>query len=215
MLDSDEVLGQRYSPRRLPWSVRLALDAAAGRRVDEPPPRPPPSGRRRWSTGPAAGAAFELVRRTELLLDRWGTHPPAALQGRWPRRTRPARHGEPCCTSSRDVAALVVETAAAAGLLDQGMTDDARRRLAAHGRLRRLAGAPRRPSAGPCSPAPGCTSPRLVSAVGGRIGDKPVNALSPDLPRSWLVALRHDVLAELRRPADRTGRSPPAPAPPP
>ena len=28
----------------------------------------------------AAGAAFELVRRTELLLDRWGTHPPPALK---------------------------------------------------------------------------------------------------------------------------------------
>src|ERR1700712_376325 len=28
----------------------------------------------------AAGAAFELVRRTELLLDRWGTNPPAALR---------------------------------------------------------------------------------------------------------------------------------------
>ena len=40
-------------------------------------------------------------------------------------------------------------------------------------------------------------SPRLVSAVGGRIGDKPVNALSPDLPRSWLVAVRTDLLREL------------------
>ena len=40
-------------------------------------------------------------------------------------------------------------------------------------------------------------NPRLVSAIGGRIGDKPVNALSPDLARSWLAALRADVLAEL------------------
>jgi Helicase conserved C-terminal domain len=36
-----------------------------------------------------------------------------------------------------------------------------------------------------------------VSAVGGRVADKPVNALAPDLARSWLVALRSDVLGEL------------------
>ena len=180
---------------RLPWSVRLALITDAGRRIDEPPA--PATSERAQSLvdRAAAGAAFELVRRTELLLDRWGSHPPAALKAggvgvRDLRATATLLHVEP------DVTALVIETAAAAGLIDQGMTDDADAAwlptdaydawlLASPAqRWTTLARA-------------WLTSPRLVSAVGRRIGDKPVNALSPDLPRSWLVALRDDVLAEL------------------
>src|SRR4029079_13918470 len=95
-----------------------------------------------------------------------------------------------------DVAALVIETASAAGLLDQGMSDDtdaawlpteafdARQAASVSERWATLARA-------------WLTNPRLVSAVGGRIGDKPVNALSPDLARGWLVDLRSDALAEL------------------
>src|SRR6478735_1134890 len=108
---------------RLPWSVRLELDAAAGRRVDAPPEPATSERAQALVDRAAAGAAFELVRRTELLLDRWGTHPPAALKAgglgvRELRTTAALLHVEP------DVAALVIETAAAAGLLDQGMTDE-------------------------------------------------------------------------------------------
>ena len=39
--------------------------------------------------------------------------------------------------------------------------------------------------------------PRQVSAIGGRVADKPVNALAPDLARAWLLDLRRDVLREL------------------
>jgi hypothetical protein len=62
----------------------------------------------------AAGAAFEAVRRVELLLDHWGTTPPGALRSgglgvRDLKATALHLHvGEP-------VAALVVEVAAAAG----------------------------------------------------------------------------------------------------
>ncbi|MET0838115.1 MAG: helicase-associated domain-containing protein [Marmoricola sp.] len=187
---------------RLPWTVRRALDAAAGRGIDQPPELATSERGQALVDRAAAGAAFELVRRTELLLDRWGTHPPPALKAgglgvRDLRATAALLHVEP------DVAALVVETAAAAGLLDQGMTDDVDAAwlptdsydtwlLAAPAqRWTMLARA-------------WWASPRLVSAVGGRIGDKPVNALSPDLTRSWLTRLREDVLAELSGlPADR------------
>ena len=66
--------------------------------------------------GVAAGAAFEAVRRLELLLDLWGAEPPAALRSgglgvRDLRATATALHlDEPTL-------ALLVETAAAAGLL--------------------------------------------------------------------------------------------------
>src|SRR4051794_31143836 len=187
---------------RLPWSVRLELDAAAGRRVDAPPA--PATSERAQSLvdRAAAGAAFELVRRTELLLDRWGTHPPGALKAgglgvRDLRATAALLHVEP------DVTALVMETAAAAGLLDQGMTDDVDAAWLPTDAYDAWLVAP--PAQRWVALARAwLTSPRLVSAVGGRIGDKPVNALPPDLPRSWLVPLRQDVLAELDDlPADR------------
>ena len=71
----------------------------------------------------AAGTAFEAVRRVELLLDQWGTHPPGALRSgglgvRDLRATAAALHlDEP-------TAALVVETAHAAGLLATGSDSD-------------------------------------------------------------------------------------------
>jgi hypothetical protein len=177
----------------LPWSVRLAM--LDGVRLDRPPPLATSGREQDQVDRSAAGAAFELVRRTELLLDRWGTHPPGALKAgglgvRDLRATSALLHVEP------DVAALVVETAFAAGLLDQGMTDDADAAwlpteaydawvaVTTAQRWAVLARA-------------WLESARLVAAVGGRIGDKPVNALSHDLARSWLRALRDDVLAEL------------------
>jgi hypothetical protein len=180
---------------RMPWSVRLALDTVTGRALDEAPTLATSERGQAIVDRAAAGAAFELVRRTELLLDRWGTHPPAALKagGLGVRELRVAAnllHVEP------DVAALVIETAAAAGLLDQGMTDDVDAAwLPTEAYDAWLV----------ASPAKRWTtlarawlaSPRLVSVIGSRIGDKTVNALSPDLPRSWLVGLRGDVLSEL------------------
>jgi hypothetical protein len=67
----------------------------------------------------AAGAAFEAVRRTELLLDHWGTQPPVALRNgglavRDLKATATVLHVD------EPTAALVVETAHAAGLLATG-----------------------------------------------------------------------------------------------
>ncbi len=94
---------------------RTTLDA-----VDVPPslasaPRDPALVERT-----AGGAAFEFVRRTELLLDQWGAHPPGVL-----------RNGGLAVRDLRSLAremhlpesgaALLVEVAATAGLLAEGV----------------------------------------------------------------------------------------------
>ena len=179
----------------IPWTVRLALRSDTGRRLDEPPQLATSARGQAQVDRAAAGAAFEFVRRTELLLDRWGTHPPGALKAGG-LGVRDLRAAATLLHVEINVAALVIETAAAAGLLDQGMSDDsdaawlpteAFDAWQAGSTSHRWATLART----------WLTNPRLVSAVGGRIADKPVNALSPDLARSWLVALRSDILAEL------------------
>jgi hypothetical protein len=179
----------------LPWSVRLVLWSSGGRRVDEPPELAVSERGQPLVDRAAAGAAFELVRRTELLLDRWGSHPPPALKAGG-LAVRDLRAATALLHVETEVAALVIETAAAAGLLDQGMSDDhdagwmpteaydAWQLGSTSQRWTTLAKA-------------WLENPRLVSAVGRRVADKPVNALSPDLARNWLVALRRDVLTQL------------------
>ena len=183
----------------VPWSVRLALTLERGRGIDVPPELSTSERGQALVDRAAAGAAFELVRRTELLLDRWGTHPPPALKAGG-LGVRDLRAAATLLHVELEVAALVIESASAAGLLDQGLspsmgddrdagwlpTDafDAWQLGSTAQRWATLARA-------------WLANPRLVSAVGGRIADKPVNALTPDLARSWLVALRSDVLSEL------------------
>jgi hypothetical protein len=179
----------------LPWSVRLGLMTARGRRIDEPPALATSERGQSLVDRAAAGAAFEFVRRTELLLDRWGTNPPPALKAGG-LGVRELRAAAALLHVEIDVAALVIETASAAGLVDQGMSDDldagwmptdafdAWQLGSTSQRWAALARA-------------WLDNARLVSAVGGRIADRPVNALSPDLARNWTVALRADLLAEL------------------
>ncbi len=183
----------------LPWSVRRALIVSSGRRIDEPPELSTTERGQALVDRTAAGAAFELVRRTELLLDRWGTDPPPALKAGG-LGVRELRAAATLLHVELEVAALVIESASAAGLLAQGLspsmgddrdagwlpTDvfDTWQLGSTAQRWAVLARA-------------WLANPRLVSAVGGRVADKPVNALSPDLARSWLVELRSDVLAEL------------------
>ncbi len=67
----------------------------------------------------AAGAAFEAVRRTELLLDRWSTAPPAALRGGG-LSVRDLKAAAGLLHVEAREAGLLVEVAAAAGLLATG-----------------------------------------------------------------------------------------------
>ena len=109
----------RAAPRR--WSpARSGSPCAAGRTTVEPVdavPAPATTSRDAALVDrAAAGAAFEAVRRLELLLDRWGADPPSALRSgglgvRDLRATATALHlDEP-------TVALLVETAAGAGLI--------------------------------------------------------------------------------------------------
>lgn len=144
----------------------------------------------------AAGAAFEAVRRVELLLDRWSTTPPVAL------RTgglgvRDLRQAAVELGVDEATTALLVEIAAEAHLLVQGTladgtpawlpTDayDAWSTLPAADRWVRLA-------------ATWLDSSRLPGLIGSRDQqDKPVNALTPELASGVAVETRRMVLAEL------------------
>jgi hypothetical protein len=143
----------------------------------------------------AAGAAFELVRHVELLLEHWGTEPPNALRagGLGVRDLRAV--GELLHVDER-VAALLVELAAAAELVDVGSTDDQDASWLPTDTFDVWTAA---------SPADRWTrlalawldTPRMVGLVGSRAGGKPVNALAPDLERGWLPETRRRALVEL------------------
>lgn len=143
-----------------------------------------------------AGAAFDLVRHVELLLEHWGTHPPAALRtgGLGVRDLKAA--AELLHVDER-AAALHIEVAAAAGLVAVGDTEDHDAAWlptdsfdiwstgSAGERWAALAHA-------------WLTSPRLMGLVGSRDENrKAVNALVPDLERGWLPEVRQEAFAEL------------------
>jgi Helicase conserved C-terminal domain/WYL domain len=71
----------------------------------------------------AAGAAFETVRRVELLLDQWGAAPPAALRSGG-LGVRDLKAAAAHLHLDEPGTALLVEVAAAAGLLAQGLAPD-------------------------------------------------------------------------------------------
>ncbi len=151
----------------------------------------------------AAGAAFELVRQVELLLEHWGSAPPVALRtgGLGVRDLKAA--AELLHVDERG-AALLVEVASAAGLVAVGTgpsgesawlpTDafDAWTAAPVAERWSRLASA-------------WLAGTRLVGLVGSRESPptgsgqrgKPVNALVPDLERMWLPETRRAALEEI------------------
>ncbi len=143
----------------------------------------------------AAGAAFELVRHVELLLEHWGSAPPAALRAGG-LGVRDLKAAAELLHVVEKVAALHVELAAAAGLLATGTTAgqdaawlptdayDAWNAGSIADRWARLALA-------------WIDNPRLTGLVGSRQNGKPVNALSPDLERGWLVETRRSALEQV------------------
>ncbi len=182
----------------VPWSVRVAL--RDGRSTREPVDVVPELATSERDPAlvdrAAAGAAFELVRRVELLLDHWGTHPPVVLRAgglgvRDLRATAVHLHVEP------ELAGLIVETAFAAGLVGPGSADDIDPGwLPTDAYDAWLA----RPVAERWTAlaAGWLGNPRLTGLVGGRDeADRPVNALSPELERIWLESTRRAVLDEI------------------
>ena len=186
----------------IPWNVQLHLrDGHSTRhRVDEVPALATSDRAVESIDRAAAGAAFELTRRTEMLLEHWATSPPAGLRSGG-LGVRDLRAAAELLHADTATAALVVETAAAAGLLALGMNDEldsawlptdaydgwAARSTAERWTVLALAW---------------LDNPRLVSAVGGRDDNGPgrsgpVNALSAGLERAWLAGDRRSVLDEL------------------
>jgi hypothetical protein len=186
----------------IPWRVQLHL--RGGRTTREPVDTVPAFADSERAAEAvdraAAGAAFEFTRRTEMLLEHWSSRPPAGLRSgglgvRDLRATAELLHADQPTT------ALVVETAAAAGLLALGMNDeldsawlptDAYDVWAARTTAERWS----------VLAAAWLSSPRLVSAIGGREGTAsrpggPVNALSAGLERAWLPGDRRSALEEL------------------
>jgi len=144
----------------------------------------------------AAGAASEAVRRTELLLDHWGAHPPVVLRSGG-LAVRDLKAAATHLHVDEATAALVVEVAAAAGLLAQRAdargemvwvpTDafDAWTTQDAASRWLVLARA-------------WVASARMPHLVGTKDeAGKTRNALSPDLTSPAMVEARRDALAAL------------------
>ncbi len=146
----------------------------------------------------AAGAAYELVHRTELLLDRWGEEPPPVLrQGGL--GVRELKTVAELLHADERTAALVVEVAAAAGLLGRGpagRVEDAWLPTDASDRWRTRTLAERWTDLADAW----LLTDRLPGLVGGRVQGKPVNALAPDLSPPWSADTRRatlEVLASL------------------
>lgn len=144
----------------------------------------------------AAGAAFETVRRVELLLDQWGTTPPGSLRSGG-LGVRDLKAAALLLHVDESTTALLVEVTAAAGLLAQGLTPtgdgvwlptdafDLWSARPVSSRWVELAGA-------------WLGSPRLPALVGARdpqlTSGKTANALSPDLASTFQVESRRMAL---------------------
>ena len=86
--------------------------------VHEPPPFDGPVEDRDLVDRAAAGAAFEFVRRVEVLLETWGTHPPSVLRGGG-LSVRDLRSAASLLGVDSATAALHVEVAREAGMLEE------------------------------------------------------------------------------------------------
>jgi hypothetical protein len=144
----------------------------------------------------AAGAAFETVRRIELLLDRWGLTPPITLRAGG-LGVRDLKNAAAELAVDEPTAAMLIEVASAAGLLTQGHTTagdsawlptdtfDAWTAQSGGARWEKLVRA-------------WLDSPRAAGLVGSRDAqDKPVNALVPELVTVLAADTRRAVLNEL------------------
>lgn len=113
-------------PRTVVLPREVGLHLRGGRLTEHPVHDPPQlGGAERTSTlveRTAAGAAFELVRRVELLLEHWAADPPGVLRGGGV-GVRDLRAAATMVDIDERSAALHIELARAAGLLDPA--DDA------------------------------------------------------------------------------------------
>ena len=190
----------RAAPARssCPGEVGLALRGGhtTVERVDDVPALASTERSERQVDAAAAGAAFEAVRRLELLLDLWGAEPPSALRSgglgvRDLKATAAALHVDEATM------ALLVETATAAGLLATAadavgnpvwLPTDLVDTWVLQPPAERWAGLART----------WLDSPRMPGLVGSRdAAGKPWNALAPELAGSHMAETRAMTLAAL------------------
>ena len=143
----------------------------------------------------AAGAAFEAVRHLELLLEHWGTQPPAALRGGG-LGVRDLKAASVLMHVDERVAALLIETAHAADLVAVGHTDELDSAWLPTEMFDHWLAAPVADRWARLSLA-WLGNPRLTGLIGSKLQGKTVNALAPELERSWLESTRREALAEL------------------
>lgn len=182
----------------LPGQVGLAL--RGGRTTTTPRDDVPPLATTDREPGlvdrTAAGAAFETVRRVEVLLDHWGLAPPSVLRsgGLAVRDLKAAAvelHVEP------RYAGLLVEVASAAGLVAEGTdTDGVAAWLPTHAFDAWSASPPAQRWL--TLVRAWLESPRLTGLIDTRdAAGKTRNALAPDLSSTFAVEARAMVLTEL------------------
>ena len=163
----------------------------------------------------AAGAAFDAVRRVELLLDHWGTEPPGALRSGG-LGVRDLKAAAAHLHVDEPTAALLVEVASAAGLLAQALTSegdgvwlptdgfDVWSARATAERWLDLAAA-------------WLATPRTPARVGARdaeTGGRTANALAPELTSTLQVESRRMALAAAGRRCPTARSWPAAPVSP-
>ncbi|WP_067441783.1 helicase C-terminal domain-containing protein [Nocardioides jensenii] len=143
----------------------------------------------------AAGAAFDVVRRVELLLDHWGTNPPAVLRSGG-LSVRDLKATALLLHVDQREAGFLVELAASAGLLATMSDDavDAWLPTDAYDAWCRLSFAQRWTEL----TRAWLTSPRMPAAIGAKdSAGKALNALAPGLVDPHLVDTRMISLAQL------------------
>ncbi len=216
---AEELLSRRLLVPRgtgtvvVPGEVGIAL--RGGRTtsdpVDDVPPLATTSRSEAQVDGVAAGAAFEAVRRLELLLDLWGAQPPASLRSgglgvRDLKATAAALHVD------EPTVALLVEVAHAAGLVSTAadgagnpvwLPTDLVDAWVLRPPAERWTGLARTWLA----------SPRMPGLVGSRdTAGKAWNALAPELAGVHMAETRAMTLGALAEPRARRPAWPPAPA---
>lgn len=181
----------------VPWTVRLVLRGGRSTReaLDVVPALADTVREPTTIARAAAGAAYEFTRRTEMLLEAWSTRPPAGLRAGG-LGVRDLRAAAELLHTDLPTAALTVETASAARLLALGMNDDLDAAWLPTDAYDTWVARPAAERWLALAQA-WLENPRLVSAVGGRDGDRPVNALSAGLERAWLPADRRTTLLAL------------------
>ncbi len=143
----------------------------------------------------AAGAAFELVRHVELVLEHWGTTPPAALRAGG-LGVRDLKATAELLHTDERTAALHIEIAFASDLVAMGPNGDGDSVWLPTDMFDIWSAAPVADRWARLALA-WLDAPRLVGLVGGREAGKPINALTPDLERVWLPETRRTALAQV------------------